>query len=140
MAKSKQAELQEQLLQLTELVGKLAAEITELKAQKPQQELELPEGELPPDSSFSKKGKPRPGVVYELLAVPTAEAKLQPQAVKIAILLSRALDTTHITEAEAMTLVKTERARRYLKTVQDPWRIFTYYKGKLVAGNFLREK
>lgn len=137
MSKLTMKELQEQLLTLTSQVADLTNRLADNQSKTPV--IELPEGELPPAIRYSKKGQPRPNVHYELLGVPGEGVKLQPQAKKVCIVLSRAADPKHITEKEAMQLVKTERTRAYFATCQDPWRIFQYYMGKLIEKNFLRQ-
>ncbi len=136
MSKPTLKELQEQLLALQSQVADLTNRLTLVS--QPTIDVELPEGELPPLPRFSMKGKPRTNVYYELLGVPPEGAKLQPQAIKVCHILARAANSKHITEKEAMALIKTERARAYLNTRQDPWRILQYYIAKLIAGNFVR--
>jgi hypothetical protein len=137
MSKPTLKELQEQLLALQSQVVDLTNRLVESQ---PKPDVELPEGEIAPLPRLSsRKGKPRPGVSYELLGVPSEEYRIQPQAKKVCVVLSRAVDPKNISEKEAMRLIKTERVKQFFGTVQDPWRIFGYYKGKLISENFLRE-
>ena len=139
MAKSKNEHLQEQIAQLTELVGKLSGEVAELRAQKTATE-PVDVGELPPLQVFSTRGKPRSNVAYSLLGIPPQGCGLQPQAVKVCILLSKAADPMNISEQEAMAIFNTEKARAFLDTRQKPWRIMQYYKSQLIKRDFLRMK
>ena len=80
-------------------------------------------------------GQPRPEVYYVLQGVPTKD--LPPQALACARILATAKDTRHIPESEAMALIEVGKQSGRLKTSQPSWRIFQYYRAKLISGDFL---
>jgi hypothetical protein len=123
MAKPKQQDLQQELLKK---IAELTAEVQLLKQQ--------------PGKSKAKraKGEARPDVYYVLLGVPSKG--LPPQAIVCARILSAAVDSNHIPEAEAMQLIDAAHAAGKLKTDQEPWRIFQYYRPRLIEGDFLQMK
>lgn len=81
------------------------------------------------------KGAARPDVYYVLHGVPTG--KMQPQAIACARILATASDVKHIPESEAMALIEAAHKDGRLKTTQDPWHIFQYYRPRLIEKDFL---
>jgi hypothetical protein len=71
-----------------------------------------------------------------LLGIPTQG--LAPQAIACARILATATDTKHIPESEAMELIEAAKKSGKLKTKQDSWHIFQYYRPQLIAGDYLR--
>ncbi len=82
------------------------------------------------------KGQPRPDVYYVLHGVPTHG--LAPQAIACARILSTAQNVNRITEEEAMALLVRAKTEGRLKTKQDAWHIFQYYRPRLIEGDFLK--
>lgn len=85
-----------------------------------------------------ERGQARPEVFYVLHGVPSQG--LPPQAIACARILSTASNTNHIPESEAMELIEAGKQSGKLKTDQDSWHIFQYYRAKLIAGNYLQMK
>lgn len=112
---------------LLDQIAALSKQIAEIKAQQ-----STPQ----PAHKESKKGQPRPDVYYVLAGIPSQG--LPPQAIACARILATAADVNHITEAEAMKLMDDGKAAGYLRTDQEAWRIFQYYRARLIAGNYLR--
>ncbi len=113
---------------LLEQVAALAAELTELKKQ-----------QQPVPAAIAKKndkGQPRQDVYYVLLGVPSQG--LPPQAIACARILAMAMDVNHIPESEAMELIATAKQSGKLRTQQEAWHIFQYYRARLIEGDFLK--
>ncbi len=114
-----------------DLVAELLAEVRDLqmKLAAVQQEQVVVK-----EKKESKRGQPREGTFYSVLAIPTKN--FPPQAITCMKILSRAADPTKIPEAEAMRLL--EENKNLLGTRQESWRIFAYYRAKLNEGDYLR--
>lgn len=124
MPKPKQPNLQQQLL---DQIAELSKQVAELKQNQQQQVQTV--------SKKREKGQPRPDVYYVLAGIPTKG--LPPQAINCARILATAADTNHIPEAEAMALIEAGKAAGKLKTTQDAWHIFQYYRPQLISGDYL---
>lgn len=83
----------------------------------------------------------RPNVGYEVIGVPKAGVKLQPQCLLMLDLVNRNTSDTKpvIAEPELQKIVAEAKSKGVLKTKQDAWRIFTYYRTDLVKAGYLRE-
>jgi hypothetical protein len=112
-------------------VALLLAEVQNLR-----KEIETLKQQPPKVARKVAKGQPRPDVYYVLSGVPTQG--LPPQAIACARILSSASNTNHISETEAMELIVAAAASGKLRTTQDPWHIFQYYRPRLIEGDFLR--
>lgn len=90
--------------------------------------------ELP---EITKRGLPREDVWYEVLRVPETKT-IQPQGIKcMVILMNKTENPSHVTEAEAMDMIREHRG--YLKTTQDPWwKVFCFYRARLISMGCLR--
>lgn len=122
MARQTKQQLEQALL---EQVAQLRAELEVLKQQ-------------PKGKAKREKGQPRPDVYYVLRGVPSQG--VPPQAIACARILSAASDVNHITEAEAMKLIDDAAVAGKLKTTQEPWRIFQYYRARLIEADYLQMK
>lgn len=85
-----------------------------------------------------ERGQARPDVYYVLHAVPSQG--VPPQAIACARILATAKNANHIPESEAMELIEAGKQSGRLKTNQDSWHIFQYYRPKLIGGNYLQMK
>jgi hypothetical protein len=124
---NKKSTLKEQaalLLMLEEKLEIMEAEITTLRAAK-----------APPAKVVrpSTAGKPRENTSYALIKIP--EKGFPPQAVTCCKILEMAVDQTNISEKEAMELFETHKG--LLKTRQPAWKVFAFYKARLVSGNYI---
>ena len=90
----------------------------------------------PRASRKRERGEARPDVFYVLLGVPSQG--LSPQALACARILATAADVNHIPESEAMELIEAGKQSGRLRTSQDSWHIFQYYRPQLIAGDYLR--
>lgn len=126
MAKPTKQQLEQMLL---EQIAKLTERLGALEQQQQQ----------PPAAKTARKrerGAARPEVYYVLLGVPSQG--LPPQAMACARILATAADTNNIPESEAMELIEAGKQSGKLKTGQDSWHIFQYYRARLIEGDFLR--
>lgn len=87
-------------------------------------------------SATPRNGKfqPRPDVFYRLHGIPQ-RGQIQPQGVICARILSTASDSASISESEAFDLINNNVAA--LHTRQEAWRIFQYYRPRLIELGFL---
>lgn len=128
MGKTKKPTVQD----LLDRIAALSEEVASLKQQQNNQ---------PPRASTPRKrerGQARPDVFYVLHGVPAAG--LPPQAIICARILATAANVNHIPESEAMELIEAGKQSGKLKTTQDSWHIFQYYRAKLIAGDYLQMK
>jgi hypothetical protein len=74
--------------------------------------------------------------IYTLVSPQPAEAPKTPQAKTCLAFLRDSVKNGQITEADLKRVVETRAAE--LKTRQDPWRIFQYYRPTLIKGGYLK--
>lgn len=113
-----------------DIVAELVEQVRELQAK-------LASMEAAPavrEKKESKRGQPREGTFYMVLGIPSKN--FCPQAITCMKILSRAADPAKIPEAEAMRFLEENKA--LLGTRQESWRIFSYYRAKLIGGNYLK--
>lgn len=120
-----------------ELIATLAEKVSDLmaKIEVLEQRPVVAEAQI---SVKRKRGEARADVYYILLAVP--DKGMPPQAILSARILATAADVKHIPEAEAMALFNKAAETGRLVTDQEPWRIFQYYRPRLIEGNYLLMK
>jgi hypothetical protein len=124
--KKKAAPQLDLVAQLLEQVASLTKELADFK-----QATALPAAR---EKKETKKGQPREGVYYVVLNVPVRN--FTPQAIACMKILARAEDPTHVSEADAMRLLEENKA--LLGTRQDSWRVFCYYRAKLIGADYLK--
>lgn len=113
--------------QLMEQVTSITKELAELKQK-------TAATQIVREKKESKRGQPREGVYYVVLNVPARN--FPPQAITCMKILACAEDPTHVMEADAMRMIEENKA--LLGTRQDSWRIFCYYRAKLIGGDYLK--
>jgi hypothetical protein len=81
------------------------------------------------------------GVTYEMVGTKetraASAAKLPPQA-RYALAILELDGTESVSEARAMELIAEHKDQ--LRTKQDPWRIFQYYRPRMIESDILRMK
>ena len=125
MPKQTKQDVQQLLL---DKIAELSKQVAELKQQQATQPARA--------SRKRERGEARPDVFYVLLGVPSQG--LSPQALACARILATAADVNHIPESEAMELIEAGKQSGRLRTSQDSWHIFQYYRPQLIAGDYLR--
>lgn len=99
----------------------------------------------PPTRSGPRVKRYKRKLAYRVVFSQDSEAhmniygRLPPQACALLDILVEAMqakDEPVFTEGELQALI--EQKKELLNTKQDPWRIFQYYRGKLISVGFLR--